>query len=98
VPTCPDDILTLASVAPYVDRSDPPILLAYGTEDGLVVPATQGAPLARVWLDAHDRDATSTTYWAIQRAGHTLPLDRLAGRLASFFDRVTRMPAATGAL
>jgi acetyl esterase/lipase len=97
-PTCPDDILTLASVAPYVDRSDPPILLAYGTEDGLVVPATQGAPLARVWLDAHDRDATSTTYWAIQRAGHTLPLDRLAGRLASFFDQVTRMPAATGAL
>ena len=66
-------MLIVASVAPYVDRSDPPILLAYGTDDRLVEATTQGAPLAQVWLDAHDGDPNSTTYWAIERAGHTLP-------------------------
>ena len=44
--TCSEEALRTASVATYLDASDPPIYLAYGAEDTLVVPATQGAPLA----------------------------------------------------
>jgi acetyl esterase/lipase len=86
---CPDDRLEAASVAPWVDRTDPPIFLAYGAHDGLVVPATQGDPLARVWLDAHHGNPASVTYQVLEDAGHTLSGDELLTALGQFVDRVT---------
>ena len=85
---CPDGILGTASVEAYVDASDPPIFLAYGADDELVVAATQGAPLARVWLDTHRGDPSSTLYDLVEGAGHTLPSDDTLGPLTAFFDRV----------
>jgi acetyl esterase/lipase len=86
---CPDDRLEAASVAPWVDRTDPPIFLAYGAHDGLVVPATQGDPLARVWLHAHHGNPASVTYQVLEDAGHTLSGDELLTALGQFVDRVT---------
>ena len=94
--TCPDDRLEAASVAPWVDRTDPPIFLAYGAQDGLVVPATQGDPLARVWLGAHHGNQASVTYQVLEDAGHTLPGDRLLTALGEFVDRVTRSACPSG--
>ena len=51
--TCPDGIVRAASVAPYVDSTDPPIFLAYGALDSLVAAGTQGEPLARLWIHTH---------------------------------------------
>ena len=87
--TCPGDRLESASVAPWVDRTDPPIFLAYGGQDGLVVPATQGDPLARVWLEAHNGNEASVTYQVLQGAGHSLPNDMLLTALGAFLDDVT---------
>ena len=87
--TCPADRLEVASVAPWVDRTDPPIFLAYGAHDELVVPATQGDPLARVWLDAHHGNQASVTYQVLVDAGHTLPGEMLLAALGEFVDRVT---------
>jgi acetyl esterase/lipase len=86
---CADDRLELASVAPWVDRSDPPIFLAYGAHDDLVTPSTQGDPLARMWLDAHDGNPASVTYHVLEGAGHSLPNDRLLPALGEFLDHVT---------
>jgi acetyl esterase/lipase len=97
--TCPDDKLEAASVAPWVDHTDPPIFLAYGAHDGLVVPATQGDPLARVWLAAHHRNQESVTYQVLEDAGHTLSGDKLLAALGEFVDRVTpsARPSSVGA-
>jgi acetyl esterase/lipase len=89
---CPDDRLELASVAPWVDRSDPPIFLAYGELDDLVIPTTQGDPLARVWLDAHDGNQASVTYHVLEGANHALPNDRLLPAFGEFIDGVTSTP------
>jgi acetyl esterase/lipase len=96
--TCPDDRLETASVAPWIDRTDPPIFLAYGAHDELVVPATQGDPLARLWLGAHHGNQASVTYQVLEDAGHTLPGDKLLAALREFVDRVTRpaRPVADG--
>ena len=93
--TCASDQLRRASVATYVDRSDPPILLVYGALDTLVVPATQGEPLARIWRDAHGGDPDSASYLVIETAGHTLPSEDTLGPLTTFLDRVNGL-AATG--
>jgi acetyl esterase/lipase len=93
---CPGDRLELASVAPWVDRTDPPILLAYGALDTLVVPATQGEPLAGIWRDAHGGDPDSASYFVVETAGHTLPFEDTQGPLTAFLDRVTGR-ATTGA-
>ncbi len=90
--TCPDAIVNEASVAPHVDKTDPPIYLAYGADDALVVAATQGAPLAQVWLDAHHGNPTSTTYLVIEGAGHTLPYEDTVVSLTNFFDHNTQQP------
>jgi len=94
--TCPDDTLQAASVAPWVDHTDPPIFLAYGAHDGLVVPDTQGEPLARVWLGAHHGNQASVTYQVLEDAGHTLSGDGLLTALQAFVDGVT--PSAARAV
>ena len=93
--TCASDQLGRASVATYVDRTDPPILLAYGALDTLVVPATQGEPLARIWRDAHGGDPDSASYLVVETAGHTLPSEDTLGPLTTFLDRVNGL-ATTG--
>jgi acetyl esterase/lipase len=94
--SCSDDRLLLASVAPWVDRSDPPIFLAYGADDDLVIPMTQGDPLARMWLDAHDGNQASVTYHVLEDVGHALPDDRLLPALGEFIDDVTGLTDAKG--
>jgi acetyl esterase/lipase len=87
--TCPDDRLATASVLPYVDSSDPPIFLGYGADDTLVVAATQGEPLARVWTDTHAGNTGSVSYDVVAGAGHILPFDDTVNPITEFFDRVT---------
>jgi acetyl esterase/lipase len=91
--TCPGDVLTAASVATWVDRSDPPIYLAYGAQDELVCAGTQGEPLARAWLAAHGSKPASTSYQVVETAGHTLPLEDTLSPLTEFLDRVSRNSA-----
>jgi hypothetical protein len=86
---CPPDRLGRASVATYVDRTDPPIFLAYGALDTLVVPATQGEPMVGVWRDAHGGDPDSASYLEVESAGHTLPAEDTQGPITAFLDRVT---------
>src|SRR5262249_20715660 len=73
--TCDPARVADASVATHLHGRPPPAFLAYGDEDGLVVPATQGAPLAEAW--ARQRGETTTTpqrggvwYEARRDAGH----------------------------
>jgi acetyl esterase/lipase len=94
--TCPDGIIRAASVAPYVDSTDPPIFLAYGALDDLVVAGTQGEPLARLWVRAHHGNRTSATYDVVEGAGHTLQFDDTVAPLTDFFDRVTQGPGVRG--
>jgi acetyl esterase/lipase len=56
---CDPATVAAASVATHLDASAPPAFLAYGTHDGLVVPATQGIPLADAWARA--RGGRNTT-------------------------------------
>jgi hypothetical protein len=79
----------VASVAPWVDRTDPPIFLAYGALDTLVVPATQGEPIVGIWRDAHGGDPDSASYLEVESAGHTLPVEDTQGPIRAFLDRVT---------
>lgn len=88
--TCPDDMIRAASVAPYVDSTDPPIFLAYGADDTLVVAATQGNPLARAWIDAHHGNPASASYHVVEGAGHTLPFADTVTSFTAFCDRVTQ--------
>src|SRR5262249_37176725 len=46
--------VTAASVAPHLGDDAPPAFLAYGVQDSLVAPATQGIPLTRAWADARE--------------------------------------------
>jgi acetyl esterase/lipase len=67
---CPSKLLHMASVAPYISAASPPIFMAYGTADNLVVPSTQGAPLARAWIQAHHGDPHSADYEVVPGGGH----------------------------
>ncbi len=87
-PTCPEDALRRASVASYVDSSSPPIFMAYGGLDTLVVAATQGRPLADLWVRAHAGKASSAVYDLIPNAGHNLSVGDINMRsLDEFLDR-----------
>jgi len=50
--TCDPALMTAASVVPHLAAGAPPAYLAYGAQDTLVVPATQGTPLALAWARA----------------------------------------------
>jgi hypothetical protein len=69
---CSSKLLRVASVAPYVTAASPPIFLAYGGVDNLVVPSTQGAPLARAWIQAHHGDPRSAVYEVVPTGGHNI--------------------------
>jgi len=85
---CPAELLRRASVATYVTGAAPPIFMAYGGDDTLVVPATQGAPLAAIWAQAHGGDAQSVTYEVVAGAGHNLTAAQLdMTALDTFLDR-----------
>jgi acetyl esterase/lipase len=94
--TCATEQLAQASVATHVDRTDPPVLLAYGALDELVVPATQGEPLVHAWREAHGGDPTSAEYLVVDTAGHNLPYEETVGPLTSFLDRVTGTTPTVG--
>jgi acetyl esterase/lipase len=69
---CPANRLREASVAPYVSAASPPIFMAYGAKDNLVVPATQGAPLVHAWVQAHHGDPRSVVYEVVPGGGHNI--------------------------
>jgi acetyl esterase/lipase len=73
--TCDPALLRTASVATYLDPSDPPIYLAYGAQDSLVVPATQGAPLASAWVAAHCGDVAVASYHVVDDGHNVSPAD-----------------------
>jgi acetyl esterase/lipase len=73
--TCDESVLRTASVATYLDPSDPPIYLAYGAQDSLVVPATQGAPLAAAWVQAHCGDPAVASYHVVDDGHNVSPAD-----------------------
>ncbi len=52
--SCPSATIGAASPVSYLDAGDPPAYLIYGSRDGLVVPATQGTPLAYAWARARN--------------------------------------------
>jgi acetyl esterase/lipase len=69
---CPANRLRDASVAPYASAASPPIFMAYGAKDTLVVPATQGAPLRHAWVQAHHGDPRSAVYEVVPGGGHNI--------------------------
>jgi acetyl esterase/lipase len=76
---CDPAQIAAASVSTYLRAGAPPAYLAYGAQDGLVVAATQGAPLAREWAAARgdlDRpvEARGIRYEEQARAGHNFDL------------------------
>jgi acetyl esterase/lipase len=84
---CPADLLRTASVAPYVDSTDPPIFMTYGAHDDLVVPATQGRPLADLWARVHPTD-TGATWYREAPTDHNLTTADLEPDLDRFLDGV----------
>ncbi len=88
-PAAPDLArLRAASVTTYLDRTDPPAYFAYGALDSLVVPASQGAPVAKAWANAKG-DPNSVWYDLVERAGHNLDPSLVNMRaLEKFLDNV----------
>jgi acetyl esterase/lipase len=70
--TCDPARVDAASIATHLTRSAPPAYLAYGEQDGLVLPTTQGAPLATAWAqqrgDLSQPDASLRGVWYEQQA------------------------------
>jgi acetyl esterase/lipase len=79
--------LRAASVAPYLSAESPPMFMAYGAADNLVVPSTQGVPLARAWVQAHHGDPRSVVYEVVSAAGHNIGAAQLGmTKLDNFLD------------
>ena len=77
VDQCDPAKIAAASVATHLDASAPPAFLAYGSRDGLVIPATQGIPLADAWADARGetQPPTASTHGVAYdqtNSGHTI--------------------------
>jgi acetyl esterase/lipase len=74
--TCNQKLETEASVASHLTAAAPPAYLAYGEQDNLSVPKTQGAPLAFAWMLARgDQHQADPSFRAVQyeqqpRVGH----------------------------
>lgn len=62
--------LAWASFARFIHATLPPAFLAYGEDDGLVPPASQGTPLALEWQ--RSAGAEWTWYALVQGEGHNL--------------------------
>ena len=65
-----------------------------GAQDTLVVPATQGAPLADAWMQTHCGDPTSASYHVVPTAGHDLSPTDVEATLDPWMDAHTRLPDA----
>ena len=90
---CTAALLHAASVAPYVGPTSPPIFMAYGGADTLVVPATQGQPLATAWAAAHPGDPHAVVYDLVPDGGHNLSVAQLdMPALDQFLDRAAGGP------
>jgi acetyl esterase/lipase len=90
---CPAKLLRTASVAPYLSAASPPIFMAYGTADNLVVPFTQGAPLARAWVHVHHGDPHSADYEVISGGGHNIGAAQIdMNDLDQFLDHAVGRP------
>jgi acetyl esterase/lipase len=78
--TCDPARVAAASIATHLRASAPPAYLAYGEQDPLVSPATQGTPLATAWArqrgDLNQRDVSRRGVWYEQQAnaGHNFDL------------------------
>jgi acetyl esterase/lipase len=79
--SCDPAIEHQASIAGYLAPGVPPAYLAYGAQDTLVPPSTQGLPLARQWAAARGESgleptfARGTWYEYTPDAGHNFDLD-----------------------
>jgi acetyl esterase/lipase len=94
---CSPELLRRASVATYVTGKAPPIFMAYGGDDTLVAAATQGAPLATIWAQAHDGDPQSVTYEVVAHTGHNLTAAQLDMTvLDAFLDRIVTGSSLSG--
>jgi len=78
--TCDPARVAAASVATHLSPAAPPAYLAYGEQDSLVVPPTQGSPLAIAWArqrgDFSQPDVSRRGVWYEQQinAGHNFDL------------------------
>ena len=98
---CDPATITAASVAPHLGPDAPPAFFAYGLQDDLVAPATQGVPLAIAWAHARDgRGGTLATDRDVQlqqtASGHNIEasaLDMVAMEawIDTVIDRPTRI-------
>ena len=77
--TCSSADVAAASPVNHLDASDPPAYLVYGRDDGLVVPATQGLPLAIRWAAARGDfarpDVLRGIRYEVVAAGHNITPD-----------------------
>ena len=69
---CPAGVERAASVAPYLDASDPPAYFIYGGADPLVRVDTQGLPIAWEWLAATPSPDMASRYEIVEGVGHDL--------------------------
>jgi hypothetical protein len=92
---CSSKLLRMASVAPYISAASPPIFMAYGAVDNLVVPSTQGAPLARAWVQVHHGDPRSAVYEVVRGGGHNIGVGQIdMSDLDRFLDHAAGRPSA----
>jgi acetyl esterase/lipase len=94
---CSSKLLRMASVAPYISAASPPIFMAYGAVDNLVVPSTQGTPLARTWVQVHHGDPRSAVYEVVPGGGHNIGVGQInMSDLNRFLDQAAGRPSAGG--
>jgi len=78
--TCDPLRVAAASVITHLGSAAPPAYLAYGEQDSLVLPATQGAPLAEAWAsqrgDLAQPDPSLRGVWYEQQANADHTFDR----------------------
>jgi acetyl esterase/lipase len=82
--------LAWASFASFIHATLPPAFLAYGEEDGLVPPSSQGTPLALDWQ--RSAGAEWTWYALVQGEGHNLTYGVNRTAFDEWVRRVTERP------
>jgi acetyl esterase/lipase len=97
---CDPAKIAAASVAPHIGADVPPAFLAYGVEDSLVTPATQGAPLAAAWADARAAARAPLTAQGVEfeqvDCGHNVEASNLdMTAMEAWIDAVIANPSST---
>ncbi len=100
---CDPAKVAAASVAPHLGADAPPAFLAYGLQDGLVVPATQGIPLAAAWANARDTAGAPITAPGVELeqadCGHNVEASNLdMTAMEAWIDAVIANPSSTTVL